>query len=133
MANARKPDNVHKLNGTYNETRHGNPDDKPQWSTDLPEMPDYLDETAQAEWVRTMEDAPAGVLTKTDRTILAQYCLMVSKMIQSLDDPDISFRAADHTQLRMMQQELGFTPSARGKIGGKPKTDDGSGFQSNPR
>jgi len=134
MPNCRKPDNVHQLAGTYDVSRHGKPEDKPDWSMDLPIMPDYLNEYAQQEWKRTMQDAPGGVLTKTDTTILAQYCIMVSAMV-SAQDPDNGkvFLAADHTQLRMIQQELGFTPISRGKIGGAPKNNNDGGPQVVPR
>ena len=127
MANHRKPDNVLQLAGTYRPDRHGDPDTKPEWSEEAPEMPDYLDDLARAEWERVMRDTPAGVLTKTDGIVLAQFCLMVSKMIQSCTDPDVVFCAADHTQLRLIQQELGFTPSSRGKIGGAPKKQEKTG------
>ena len=133
MANPRKPDNVHRLNGTYQPHRHGDPDTKPEWSEEAPEMPDYLDDLGRAEWERVMRDVPAGVLTKTDSIVLAQFCMMVSKMIQSCTDPSVVFCAADHTQLRLIQQELGFTPSSRGKIGGAPKKQDEAGFKTNVR
>ena len=132
MAQSRKPDNVHRLNGTYRADKHGDPDTKPDWSTDVPVMPDYLDEYAQEEWNRVMEDAPEGVLTKTDMIILAQYCVMVSAMVQSCLGDSV-FLAADHTQLRLIQQELGFTPISRGKIGGTAKKPDEDGFQNNVR
>ena len=70
-----------------------------------------------------MRDAPGGVITKTDRIILTQYCMMVSRLLREGDD----FTAADHTQLRMIQQELGFTPISRGKIGGAPKKQEQTG------
>jgi len=133
MANKRKPDNVHRLNGTYNARRHGNPDTKPKWSTDAPTMPEYLDAHAQEEWRRVMREVPGGVLTKTDTAILAQYCEMYSRFVRHCLGEDASFLAADHTQLRLIQQELGFTPSSRGKIGGTPKNQDESGFRSIPK
>jgi len=138
MANPRKPDNVHRLNGTYKPDRHGDPDTKPEWSEEAPEMPDYLDDLGRAEWERVMRDTPAGVLTKTDVTILTQYCLLVSRLIawakfriECSEDIEmgklLAFTAADHTQLRLIQQELGFTPSSRGKIGGAPKKQEKTG------
>ena len=129
MAQNRKPDNVLQLAGTYRADRHGAPDSKPEWSTDAPEAPGYLDEYAREEWAQVMQDAPDGVLTKTDRVILAQYCMMVSRFAREGDD----FTAADHTQLRLIQQELGFTPISRGKIGGAPKKQDDSGPRTVPR
>lgn len=122
MANVRLPDNVHHLNDTYRKDRHGDPAEKPTWSEDPPEMPEVIeaDELARAEWERALRDAPDGVITKTNRTVLTQFALMTAKMLR---DPG-SFSASDHTQLRLTQQELGFTPLSRGKIAGKPKAKD---------
>ena len=129
MANSQKPDNVHILNGTYRKDRHGDADTKPDWNEDLPVMPDWLDDYAQKEWAQVLEDAPAGVITKTDRMVLAQYCMLCSKFAEQRHE----FTSTDHTQLKLIEQQLGFTPGSRGKIGGTPKKKDDSGFQSNPR
>ena len=129
MANARKPDNVHKLNGTYQKHRHGEPDTKPEWDDGLPKIPSCLKGEARKEWKRIIEIVPAGVLTLTDKTVLTQYCALWAE----LEADPANFETGQHTQLRLIQQELGFTPISRGKIGGKPKGNDEGGFQSNPR
>jgi len=119
MANNRKPDNVHRLNGTYAVTRHGNPDDKPDWSTDFPDMPDCVasNEGAKKEWNRILAEAPSGVITRTDLPLLALHCVTWAAFDK---DPD-SFLAADKTQMRLTEKELGFTPVSRGSIGGAKK------------
>lgn len=129
MANSQKPDNVHRLNSTYRNDRHGDPESKPEWSEDHPVMPDWLDEYAQKEWAQVLEDAPAGVITKTDRMVLAQYCMLCSKFATQLHE----FTSTDHTQLKLIEQQLGFTPGSRGKIGGTPKKQSEGGFQNNTR
>lgn len=131
MANLRKPDNVHKLNGTYDASRHGNPDDKPEWDEGFPDMPRCVaeDDGAKEEWNRVMSEAPEGVIIRTDVVLLAMHCVIWS---QYNEDPS-TFLAADLIQMRMIEKELGFTPSSRGNITGTPKSKKNSGFQSNPR
>jgi phage terminase small subunit len=71
------------------------------------------DPDAKLEWQRvTKALAKMGVLTVLDRAILTQYCLLWSRLCR---DPD-GFDAALYAQLRMAEQELGFTPPSRGKI-----------------
>lgn len=131
MANSQKPDNVLKLAGTYRKDRHGDPDAKPAWSDDAPEMPEFLDDDdyAQKEWLRVLRDAPPGVITKTDCMVFAQYCMLCSKLAEQKH----KFTSADHTQLKLIQQQLGFTPATRGKIVGRPINPDDSGWQSLPK
>lgn len=123
MANARKPDNVHKLNGTYQKHRHGDPDTKPDWNEGFPDTPTWLDKRAKAEWNRMKKVIPAGVVTHTDLVAFAQYCVLASE----LENDPSGFPSGKHSQLKLIQQELGFTPISRGKIGGSPRKDDGAG------
>ena len=112
MPNPRLTDNVHNLKGTYQPCRHGDPDDKPVWESSLPDCPKCLDRAAKKEWKRIASIVPDGVVTLTDRGVLAQYCAL-----WSVFEKDTSkFSSSNHTQLRMLQQELGFTPIARCKI-----------------
>jgi phage terminase small subunit len=113
MAQHRKPDNVLKLEGTYRADRHGDPATKLDVETEAPLMPDFLKGAGKKEW-----DRVAGLLknknllTGLDRSILAQYCALWHEFASD----HLAFTAAAHTQLRMLEQELGFTPSSRGKI-----------------
>ena len=120
MANARVPDSIHALKGTYRKDRHGDQGQKLAVDSEIPDKPDFLTEEASGEWDRvTAILYHKGLLTQLDRTILAQYCMMYGKLATE----KTNMSAADHTQLRLMEQELGFTPSSRGKIA-IPKGDD---------
>lgn len=113
MANMRKPDNVLKLSGSYRKDRHGDPKDKIEMEIEAPEMPDFLDDVAAEEWKRVCRILEnMGLLTVLDRTVLAQYCVLYSKLA---GDP-AKFGPSDHTQLRLCAKEMGFTPSARSGI-----------------
>ena len=129
MANTRKPDNVHKLNGTYQKHRHGDPETKPAWNEDFPNLPECLDDRARAEWLRLAAIVPAGVITQTDRAAFSQYCVLWSEF----EAKPLEFPAAKHAQLKLVQQELGFTPVSRGKIGGAPKKQDEKGPRALPK
>lgn len=131
MANARKPDNVHKLNGTYQKHRHGDPDAKPDWSEEFPDMPSCVagDVGAKKEWNRIKAKSPAGVITTTDMALFSQYCLLWSQM----NTEGSGFSSAKHSQLRLIEADLGFTPTSRGKIGGSPKKQNDDGPVTVPR
>jgi phage terminase small subunit len=123
MPAVRKPDNVHKLRGTFRKDRHGDPETKLEMPQRAPTMPKVvgMDKEAKAEWRRvTRALSNMGVLTVLDRAIVAQYCLLWGRLCRNPD----SFDAALFAQLRMAEQELGFTPPSRGKIT-VPKKDGG--------
>lgn len=123
MANKRLPDNVHKMKGTLQPCRHGKAEDKPNIVIKPPSAPSMLSTGAKREWTRVCKVlAKANVLAETDRVTLAQYCELYAEFAE---DPR-EFTAAKHTQLRLLNVELGFTPSARAKLkpietGDKPK------------
>ncbi|MES0444969.1 MAG: P27 family phage terminase small subunit [Desulfobacterales bacterium] len=120
MANKRIPDNVHLLKRTHQKCRHGDPKSKPKVKSKLPVMPRWLPVKAKAEWKSICKELKdAKILTGADRTILTQYCLLVSELATEKAD----FQAAKHTQLRLCCVELGLTPSARSRIT-VPKDDD---------
>ena len=125
MARMRKPDNVLKLEGNYDKNRHGDPDGKVDIEAEIPDKPDFFDDHASGEWDRVVTVLhKKGLLTALDRTILAQYCVLYGKFAANPE----GFMATDHTQLRMQEQELGFTPSSRGKII-TSKDSRGEGFR----
>lgn len=113
MGTMRKPDNVLKLSGSYRADRHGDPAEKLDVEPEIPQMPDYLCGRAADEWQRVTKALHGKkLLTVIDLAILAQYCVLYAKFAEKTKD----LSAADHAQLRIVQQELGFTPSSRGKI-----------------
>lgn len=120
---AQKPDNVHLLQGTYRKDRHGDPKTKVPLKPSMPSPPDVVknDPAALAEWKRiTKILGGLGVLKQTDRTLLAQYCVLTS----TFERQGAEFPATWHSQLRMVQKELGFTPGSFGKLSVAAEDDD---------
>ena len=113
MANARKPDNLHLLQGTLQPCRHGDPDKKPKPKGKIGDPPEWMSDIAKTEWHRKKKIlADAGLLFLADDMIFAQYCLLV----EDLQKEQLNFTAAKHTQLRLVQMEMGMTPASRSKI-----------------
>ena len=128
----RKTSNVHQLKGTVRKDRHGTADQKLSTPDGKPICPQWLSPDAKAEWKRIvplLDDM--GILSKTDQTMLAQYCTLYSdfksatmggryktvltKSGECFEIPE-PFSAAEHTQLRQCSQQLGLTVLARQSI-----------------
>ena len=121
MAQMRKPDNIHHLQGTYQRSVHGKASEKLKVDSEIPRMPSELVGKARTEWRRVTKILRGkGLLTLLDRTILFQYCALYGVFANA----PAEFNAPEHTQLRMLEQELGFTPSSRGKIVIEQTDDD---------
>ena len=113
MANKRLADNVHKIKGTFQKCRHGDPDAKVKIDTGLPIPPRWLGKDARFEWKRICKVmAKINVITEADASTLSQYCMLYAELKEWKDE----FLAAHHTQLRLCAAELGLTPSARSKL-----------------
>ena len=118
MANKAIPLKLLQGKGTNRPTRHGDDGDQVQIEPKIPSPPrvgqsHVLGPTGRKEWRRiTGILANARVLTEADRMVLTQYCALAE---QFLEDPR-EFKAAQHTQLRMCEVELGLTPSARMRL-----------------
>ncbi len=125
MPNPQKPDNIHLLKGTYKKNRHGDLKKKPKIKKTKVVKPEWLKGEALKEWQSiTAILKETKLLTSVDKLILAQYSQLAGQLA---DDPE-GFSMAAHTQLRMCQQELGFTPAARSKIILQDKDDEAEGF-----
>jgi P27 family predicted phage terminase small subunit len=108
-------------------------------------MPDLLDDVGREEWGRiTSELQAAGVLARTDRSILMLYCDAFSRWLQArallnrhgLTVPSANgthksnpahavARSAEETMLKALL-ELGCSPSARNRVrrgGAEPPAD----------
>ena len=82
-------------------------------AAEIPTAPDWITGRALVEWLRIvgmLEDQ--HILSAFDQTALAQYCVLSG----ALGDDPAGFTAAQHVQLRMVSQELGFTPLSRTKV-----------------
>jgi P27 family predicted phage terminase small subunit len=102
----------------------------------VPEIPEWLDGEAQAEWRRiTVDLAEMGLLSKADRPALAAYCTAWSRWVDAeaqvkkygtvVKSPDKGFpmkspylSIADQTMetMRKLMVEFGLTPSSRSRI-----------------
>lgn len=111
---------------------------EPQPSRDMPEVPDFLSEEAQAEWDRvTPELHRLGLLTVVDRAALAAYCsawgnfYAAQKVVNQAGPggavyksdsgciraiPHVAMANEAMSQIRAFCTEFGLSPSARGRM-----------------
>jgi P27 family predicted phage terminase small subunit len=135
-----KPDELKAKSGTLRKSRVNN--NKPQFGKieALPLAPEYLDEEGARQW-RTLVDQldRAGMLQKTDLTVLAAYCLEWAMYVKhakaAMDGSDFyqtlspegvptSFQVHPCTILAnralanclKIASEFGFTPASRSRI-----------------
>ena len=137
-----QPDNVRNL--------RGNPGGRsaPKRVTaqlGIPDLPDWLDEEAVAEWERIVPElSRLGVLAKVDRAALSTYCAAWSKFVKAerllQEDDLVAERRAGNgpakhpgwqvwreaaTTVQALAKELFITPSSRLRSV-KPEDDDGN-------
>ena len=102
----------------------------------MPDCPDYLDDTARAEWDRTAQVLmEMGLLSRADRTALAAYCTAYSRWVKAeeqvrkygaiVKSPEKGFpmkspylTVADQAleTMRKLMVAFGLTPSSRSRI-----------------
>jgi len=127
MPNIRKPNAIHKVNGTYRPDRHGahgtTLDD--QGLPSLPPPPTWLHPIGVMEWRRVVEILePFNLLKATDYGILLGYCTLFAHM--AVTDAE-EVKTTLFAQFRGYCNDLGLTPVARSKVhieSGKSKDDD---------
>lgn len=128
---------------------HGNPGDH-ALPTDVPEgvgalwaPPDWFDELQRAQWDYALENAPPGLLTGTDREVLAIWCVAAveharaaqevrkrGQVVKTRDGNVIQnpFLPIVNRQALIMMRagaEMGFSPSARMSLGAPPEPATG--------
>ena len=113
MPRPRQSNAAHKFAGTYNIADHG--PDKVTLPAGAPRPPDWLPEEVAEEFNRIVASLiPLGVLAKADTTVLVQIAALTMKMKRDVYE----FNASDHSQLRMLQKEVGLSPLSRNSVGG---------------
>jgi P27 family predicted phage terminase small subunit len=117
---------------------------EPRFAKAGTEPPEFLDAEARAEWRRVAPQLSAQkMLTVVDRTMLAAYCVCISrwrraeKIIQ--DNETLVFETPNGSQQQIPQisvggkylekaikiaTEFGFTPAARSRLNVKPGAGD---------
>jgi P27 family predicted phage terminase small subunit len=132
MGRRAKPLALHLLQGTYRADRHGS--NQPLAVT-TPDMPAHLDELAQAEWHRLIEEmTQIGTLARLDRGLLASYCCCWSRLVaaeQKINELGLVVKAASGApvnnpfaaialrlakELRSLASELGLSPTSRTRL-----------------
>lgn len=115
----------------------------------LPSAPDWLDDTARAEWDRLLPElADAGVLARVDGAALTLYCVAYSRWRVANEDiqingiltetglggfkksPAVEVAQQAEAQMARLLAEFGATPAGRGrvKVPEKPPEDPLAAF-----
>lgn len=121
---------------------HGNPGkravpDEPEGVGDLWAPPSYMDEEQRAQWDYVVDHAPPGLLTGTDRDILAAFvnaCVEYQKAVLSvrsmgqvvktrdgnaIQNPFLGIMNRQALLMKTFGSELGFSPAARASLGSR--------------
>jgi len=112
MANARKPDHVHKAQGTLQKVRHGDPNKKLTFENVAkpPRAPSILGAVGKRAWRKVaLLLINQGVFTDADHYILKSFC-------QAEELLDAKWRADIAVQHRLLAGELGLSIASRSKI-----------------
>lgn len=126
MPRVRKPDNVHKINGTYRKDRHGDPDLKMEFENELDSTPpEWLGEYGQAEWMRqTNMFKGSQILLENSRALMELYCILYHQIrAQPLETT-----AAMHSNARSYLRMLGQSPTDSGRLIRPKQSKGGSRF-----
>ena len=127
-----EPTSKQKLKGTYRPTRRKG---EPVSDGRTPEVPDFLDDTALAEWERVVDILVAnGTLGRTDRGVLAGNCQSWSDYISAVEllrregmvvvtssgysqpHPMVAIMNGAWDRYLKTSRELGLTPASRTKL-----------------
>lgn len=135
------PTALHKLRGTFNPTRHGRDRaGEPVAKGVLDTAPAWMSPSQKEGWNYALENAPLGVLTKIDRTILAIWVeaedrhrtatimqqeldknnplklLTKSKDGEAIESPYSKILNKVSLVLIRAASEIGFTPASRPRL-----------------
>lgn len=129
------PTAVHKLEGTFNVTRHRGRTFEPIAEGDLTEPPSDLTDNQQDIWRYAIQHAPSRVLKLIERDLLKAWVEAVdrhntARLMQARSDtgrrwklllegaPSPYLRIMDDATKYMLRcvQELGFSPAARPRL-----------------
>ena len=153
-----KPTAIHKQNGNpskkdLDERDQNEP--KPPAPEKIPRPPKFFDKVAKKEWRRCIKVLIAmGVYTQADLAIFQGYCIAYSQMIHcgqfllELDGklpvyktpggaliqmPQVSMFNKSFEKVKAACAELGFTPSARGRMNIPGTPENGKSVNPDPK
>jgi phage terminase small subunit len=127
-----KPLSLHRLQGTYNATRHGARAHEPRAPGELAEEPPaWMNERQQRIWRETLADAPKGILRRVDRQMFTEYVGLVDivteaqraqnklELLDAEGRPQVYLRVIRQTVevLCKLRGEMGFSPVSRTRLG----------------
>lgn len=143
----KQPKEIALAKGTYNSTRY--PDNMPEWvkCDGLPDPSEHLKEEEAVLWYKTCQELQNnGLLIESYLQLLERYCdarylyRMNRDIVYAIMEEDGDLRnkhdqiIPEHSAMEKnrkamltIEKELGFTPSARGKID-IPKKTESDGF-----
>ena len=115
MANRRKPDHIHVLNGTYRKDRHGNLNEKLESRGDFPKDPPEhlkLSPSAKQCWNDIARLTPLGILTASDVLIVE----IIASLLAEFRRAPAAMQASRISRLSIELGKLGLSPSDRSKL-----------------
>jgi len=137
------------LEGTYDASRHARRAREPQADGDLADCraPDWMTDNQRRLWAELLADAPKGLLRRADRQLFTNYVVLADRFERAaiaqnaLDarssapmlmrgqpsvvvSPYIRVMNQATVLMNTLQAELGFTPSARARLGVADLPDD---------
>lgn len=125
-----------------NPSKRAMPKEEPQGQGDLWAPPEYFDEVQREQWNYALDYAPPGLLTATDREVLAIWCVAaveharavqavrrMGQVVKTKDGNAIQnpYLAVVNKQAMIMLRaggELGFSPASRASLGAAGKMSE---------
>jgi P27 family predicted phage terminase small subunit len=149
-----KPISLHRLEGTYNATRHAGRQHEPCAEGELAEVapPEWMTAEQQRIWREVVAEAPKGILRRADRRLMINYVALAERfetaaktqialdagktaplLVKGTAGTSVSpyIRIMNHciALMTQLQGEMGFTPSARARLGTPaPPVEAAEGF-----
>ena len=129
---------LHKIQGTYREDRHGG---RPELESGIPAPPPYMSDVARVEWLRVSEELHAvGLLTMPDRAAMEAYCENYAQYVEAYQqlqqeelvietpsgkkqNPLIKICKDAQQKIYQFTKEFGMTTLSRSKIDLRPKKE----------
>jgi P27 family predicted phage terminase small subunit len=145
-----KPTAVHKLEDSLRPGRHAERELEPKAPGELAEAPAWFTENQKIGWAYAIANAPAGVLGRIDRSVLAVWVVaedLHRQAVEKVTGPGGGLIVRSPSKGEPMQNpwlaivnkqaqilikaasELGFSPASRPRLVGGPSRGDDNEFE----